>query len=238
MLGFTLNEEQEAFRARRARASRRRRSAPRVEELEATETFPMDLFRELGPARLPRRRLSRGVRRQRRRHGDALPPHRGDRARELRLRGGAARPRRARLHPAPALRHRGAEARATWCRRCAARSSARSGLSEPNAGSDAASIRTTAERRGDDYVINGSKMFITNGNIADYCLVAAYTDRSKRGTGISMFVVDTEDARASPCRGSSRRPATTPPRRRRSPSRTCACRRRRSSAASRAASSR
>ena len=66
------------------------------------------------------------------------------------------------------------------------------GLSEPNAGSDAASLRTTADRRGDEYVINGSKMFITNGNIADYCLVAAYTDRSKRGAGISMFVVDTK----------------------------------------------
>src|SRR5206468_1531487 len=50
------------------------------------------------------------------------------------------------------------------------------GLSEPNSGSDAASIRTRAERRGDVYLINGTKMFITNGNIADYCLVAAYTD--------------------------------------------------------------
>src|SRR5207244_7426550 len=65
-------------------------------------------------------------------------------------------------------------------------------LSEPNSGSDAASIRTTAERRGDHYVINGTKMFITNGNIADYCLVAAYTDRARRGTGISMFIVDTD----------------------------------------------
>src|SRR5207249_1832128 len=62
------------------------------------------------------------------------------------------------------------------------------GLSEPNSGSDAASIRTRAERRGDVYVINGTKMFITNGNIADYCLVAAYTDPAKRGSGISMFI--------------------------------------------------
>src|SRR5205823_14948941 len=64
-------------------------------------------------------------------------------------------------------------------------------LSEPNSGSHAASIRTRAERRGDVYVITGTKMFITNGNIADYCLVAAYTDPAKRGTGISMFIVDT-----------------------------------------------
>src|SRR2546428_779740 len=64
------------------------------------------------------------------------------------------------------------------------------GLSEPNSGSDAASIRTRAERRGDVYVINGTKMFITNGNIADYCLVAAYTDPAKRGSGITMFIID------------------------------------------------
>src|SRR5262249_23772171 len=66
------------------------------------------------------------------------------------------------------------------------------GLSEPNSGSDAASIRTTAERRGDVYVINGSKMFITNGNLADYCLVVAYTDRTQRGAGISVFIVPTD----------------------------------------------
>jgi alkylation response protein AidB-like acyl-CoA dehydrogenase len=65
------------------------------------------------------------------------------------------------------------------------------GLSEPNSGSDAASLRTTAVRDGDAYVINGSKIFITNGTIADYCMLAAYTDRSRRGSGISMFVVDT-----------------------------------------------
>src|SRR5207249_2576244 len=47
------------------------------------------------------------------------------------------------------------------------------------------------ERRGDVYVVNGTKMFITNGNIADYCLVAAYTEPAKRGSGISMFIVDT-----------------------------------------------
>src|SRR6185503_20866703 len=41
-------------------------------------------------------------------------------------------------------------------------------------------------------VINGSKMFITNGTIADYCMVAAYTDPTRRGDGISMFIVDTD----------------------------------------------
>ncbi len=64
------------------------------------------------------------------------------------------------------------------------------GLTEPNAGSDAASISTKAVRDGDYYIINGAKTFITNGSIAHYCVVSAYTDPSRRGAGISMFIVD------------------------------------------------
>lgn len=64
------------------------------------------------------------------------------------------------------------------------------GLTEPDVGSDAASIRTRAVRDGDSYVINGTKMFITNGPICDYVVVAAYTDPSKRGVGINLFVVE------------------------------------------------
>jgi alkylation response protein AidB-like acyl-CoA dehydrogenase len=63
-------------------------------------------------------------------------------------------------------------------------------LTEPNAGSDAASISTRAIRDGNDYVINGAKGFTTNGPIADYILVAAYTDPSRRGEGISLFIVE------------------------------------------------
>lgn len=64
------------------------------------------------------------------------------------------------------------------------------GLTEPNVGSDAASIQTRAVRDGDSYVINGTKMFITNGPICDYVLVAAYTDPTKRGEGINLFIVE------------------------------------------------
>jgi alkylation response protein AidB-like acyl-CoA dehydrogenase len=53
------------------------------------------------------------------------------------------------------------------------------GLTEPDAGSDTKSIRTTAQRKGDYYVINGRKIFITNGNICDFLTLVAYTDRSK-----------------------------------------------------------
>lgn len=65
------------------------------------------------------------------------------------------------------------------------------GLTEPNAGSDAASIETIATKRNGKYVLNGTKMFITNGNICDFVVVAAYTDKSKgaRG-GVSLFVVE------------------------------------------------
>ncbi|UCD83825.1 MAG: acyl-CoA dehydrogenase family protein [Deltaproteobacteria bacterium] len=64
------------------------------------------------------------------------------------------------------------------------------GLTEPDAGSDAASIKTTAVRDGDDYVINGTKMFITNGPICDYVVAVAYTDPTKRGEGINLFIVE------------------------------------------------
>jgi isovaleryl-CoA dehydrogenase len=65
------------------------------------------------------------------------------------------------------------------------------GLTEPGAGSDAmGSMRTTARRDGDDYVLDGSKMFITNGPVADVLLVYAKTDRAKGAKGISAFIVE------------------------------------------------
>ena len=64
------------------------------------------------------------------------------------------------------------------------------GLTEPNVGSDAASIQTRAVRQGDVYLINGTKMFITNGPICDYVIVAAYTDPTKREVGINLFIVE------------------------------------------------
>jgi butyryl-CoA dehydrogenase len=65
-------------------------------------------------------------------------------------------------------------------------------LTEPNAGSDAKAITTSAERRGDQYVLKGAKTFITNAPLADYFLVAAYTDRSQGYHGISLFLVDAD----------------------------------------------
>ncbi|MGA8543027.1 MAG: acyl-CoA dehydrogenase family protein [Thermoplasmata archaeon] len=67
-------------------------------------------------------------------------------------------------------------------------------LTEPNSGSDAVSLRTRAERRGDHYVLNGSKQFITNGPIADSLLVYAKTSPDKGPHGISAFLVRRDDA--------------------------------------------
>lgn len=64
-------------------------------------------------------------------------------------------------------------------------------LTEPNAGSDAASIETSAVQDGDSWVINGLKHYITNGPYADYAIVFAVTDREKRARGgITCFLVD------------------------------------------------
>jgi|TARA_B110000037_G_scaffold187298_1_gene217787 alkylation response protein AidB-like acyl-CoA dehydrogenase len=65
-------------------------------------------------------------------------------------------------------------------------------ISEPFAGSDVSGIRTTAVKKGDSYIINGSKCFITNGVYSDYLVVAAKTVTQLGGKGISVFVVDRE----------------------------------------------
>src|SRR6267378_2781849 len=94
-------------------------------------------------------------------------------------------------------------------------------LSEPAAGSDAAGLKTTAELRGDHYVLNGSKQWCTNGDHADVITVFATVDPSKRAKGVSA---PRARASRSPCprstsrarpparwRSASRRPRSTPP---------------------------
>ncbi|MCP5129477.1 MAG: acyl-CoA dehydrogenase family protein [Pseudomonadales bacterium] len=64
-------------------------------------------------------------------------------------------------------------------------------MTEPGAGSDVQGIRTNAVRDGDDWILNGSKIFITNGYHADVVIVAAITDPGKGAKGTSLFLVDT-----------------------------------------------
>jgi alkylation response protein AidB-like acyl-CoA dehydrogenase len=64
-------------------------------------------------------------------------------------------------------------------------------LTEPHVGSDASALRTTAQRDGADFVLNGVKQFITSGKNADYAIVIAVTDRAAGKRGISAFIVPT-----------------------------------------------
>jgi len=67
------------------------------------------------------------------------------------------------------------------------------GLTEAGAGSDPAGMRTTAVKDGNEWVINGEKKFITNGNVSAYSVIAAVTEKGKGYKGISSFVVDLEN---------------------------------------------
>src|SRR3954468_19783084 len=64
------------------------------------------------------------------------------------------------------------------------------GLTEPGSGSDAGSARMTAVRKGNEWVLNGTKTFITNGHYADVCLVIAVTDKTAHTHGLSAFIVE------------------------------------------------
>ena len=66
------------------------------------------------------------------------------------------------------------------------------GLTEPNAGTDSAAQQTTAILDGDNYILDGTKVFITNGGEADVYIVFAMTDKSKGNRGISAFIVEKE----------------------------------------------
>ncbi|EOW9528880.1 acyl-CoA dehydrogenase [Bacillus cytotoxicus] len=66
------------------------------------------------------------------------------------------------------------------------------GLTEPGSGSDAGGMKTTARREGDHYILNGSKIFITNGGIADIYVVFALTDLEAKQRGTSAFIVESD----------------------------------------------
>jgi acyl-CoA dehydrogenase len=92
----------------------------------------------------------------------------------------------------PYLLHCGTEAqRAHWLPRMASGEAiAAIGMTEPGAGSDLKAIRTTASKDGDHYVINGSKIFISNGQNCDLLVLAAKTDPAAGAKGVSLFLVD------------------------------------------------
>jgi acyl-CoA dehydrogenase len=65
-------------------------------------------------------------------------------------------------------------------------------MTEPDSGSDLQAIRTSAVRRGNSYIVNGSKTFITNGIVGDLTLLVAKTDTARGAKGVSLFLVDTK----------------------------------------------
>ena len=93
----------------------------------------------------------------------------------------------------PYLLHCGTEAqRQHWLpRMCSGAAVAAIGMTEPGAGSDLKALRTTARREGDGYIINGSKIFISNGQHCDLLVLAAKTDPAAGAKGVSLFLVDT-----------------------------------------------
>jgi len=94
----------------------------------------------------------------------------------------------------PYLHHHGSEElKKKWLPRMATgevRSAV--GMTEPSGGSDLQNIRTNAKRDGDDYVINGQKVFISNAQGADFIIVACKTDPTARAKGISLILVETD----------------------------------------------
>ena len=95
---------------------------------------------------------------------------------------------------APYLLHYGSDAlKAEWLPRMARGEAIGAiGMTEPAAGSDVKEIRTSAVRDGDDYVINGQKVFITNGQICDFIVLAAKTDPAAGARGVSLILVEAD----------------------------------------------
>ena len=190
-MDFQLTEEQRLIQGT-ARRIARERISPRAAEIDETEEYPHDVFeafREVGllGLTLPQEYGGSGV-------GtlalalaveevakyccssglmlllSALPTH-------PILFGGSERQKQAWL-PGSA---RG-ETKGAFC------------LTEPNAGSDATALESRAVRDGDDYVLNGEKVFISGGTVADFVVVFAKTDRDDGARGISGFIVPTDSA--------------------------------------------
>ena len=93
------------------------------------------------------------------------------------------------------LAHGTEEQKLRWLPKlCSGESVAAIAMSEPGAGSDLQAIRTTALKDGNGYRINGAKTFISNGQIADFIIVVAKTDPNAGGKGVSLLIVDTNDA--------------------------------------------
>jgi acyl-CoA dehydrogenase len=181
-----LNEEQTMLRdtVRRFAAEV---VAPRAREIDASGEFPIDYYHQAGELGLagvcvpegsaaPAWTWSPTASRSRRSAGSA------------RRAASSSGEQFAGLRSPDALRHGRAEAR-VLAPLAAGKKLGCFALTEPDAGSNAAALKTTAKRDGDDYILNGSKVFITNGTHADTALVFATLDPALKHRGITAFIV-------------------------------------------------
>lgn len=187
---FTLNDEQQSLLDHADRFGREQ-LLPLAERMDTDEWWPEDIFQKMGAAGLL---------------GATIPEQYGGAGMDL-LQAGLVLQGISRWNHALALSwvahdnlcanniyNNGSEAiREKYLPRlCSGEWIGCLGLTEPGAGSDAlGSMRTKAVRDGDHYVINGSKMFITNGPVADICLLYAKSQPGMGSKGITAFVVET-----------------------------------------------
>lgn len=187
-MDFSLSEDQRIFRDTFGRFCEKE-IAPLVDEAEETETFPLQLFPKMASLgylcpRYPEEYGGAGI----------------DKISEVIMREELSRTSQGIASSWSAHSHLGTYPVYKWGSEeqrqaylvpaIRGEQIAAFGLTEPDAGSDTKSIRTSARRVNDDYVINGRKIFITNGNICDFLTLVAYTDSSKGYRGISMFIVE------------------------------------------------
>jgi len=188
---FELNDEQNAFR-NRVQEIYEREVSPLVEEYERKESFPVQLFRILGGEHLlclrcPKEYGGPGLDKI----SECIAVEELNRicvgiGAGIMVQGGLATD--------PILHYGSDELKRNYLAPAARGDKIGAfALTEPDAGSDASGIRTTALKQGNGYRLNGSKTFITNGTICDFVTVAAYTDPTKRGTGINLFIVNRDD---------------------------------------------
>jgi alkylation response protein AidB-like acyl-CoA dehydrogenase len=188
---FELNDQQKDFQ-KRARKIYEREVSPLVEEYERKEAFPVQLYRILGSEHLlclrcPKEYGGPGLDKI----SECITVEELNRicvgiGASIMVQGGLA---------TDPILHFGSEELKLKYLSPAVRGEkiGAFALTEPDAGSDASGIRTTAVKQGKGYRLNGMKTFITNGTICHFVTVAAYTDPSKRGKGINLFVVERED---------------------------------------------
>ena len=191
MLSYAFTEEQDDLR-QMVREFAQAEIAPLVEEAERNEKFPVEVIADARRAGSTGDRLPGGVRRA---SAPTRSPSASSSRRWPRSRAGitASVNAHADLAAFPIYKFGTDAQREKYLpRSIAGEIIGAYAITEPNTGSDAAGLQTRAEKKNGGYVINGRKNFITNGTICDYCLVAAYTDKTKRGEGISVFIIDRE----------------------------------------------